>query len=172
MTEPSPSADHGTSLGIQCACGALQGELEVSSASQGNRLVCHCRDCQAFAHFLQKPEEILGAAGGTDIFQTAPGRLRLTHGAEHLACMRLSERGLVRWYSSCCKTPIGNTGATPKLAFVGLIRAGLVPRDDEQLTQLVGPPKSHVNLQPTTVEQLPSGARAPRIPLGTLWHLS
>jgi hypothetical protein len=46
-------------------------------------------------------------------------------GVEHLACVRLSETGLLRWYAACCNTPIGNTPATSRLPFVGLARACL-----------------------------------------------
>jgi hypothetical protein len=38
-----------------------------------------------------------------------------------LACMRLTEKGLLRWYAACCNTPIGNTLATPKISFIGLV---------------------------------------------------
>jgi hypothetical protein len=35
--------------------------------------------------------------------------------------MRLTDKGLVRWYAKCCNTPIGNTAANYRLSFVGLI---------------------------------------------------
>jgi hypothetical protein len=36
--------------------------------------------------------------------------------------MSLSHKGLLRWYTGCCRTPIGNTPRDPKLSYVGLIR--------------------------------------------------
>ncbi|MFY0660672.1 MAG: hypothetical protein JXR15_09280 [Shimia sp.] len=57
---------------------------------------------------------------GSDIYQTIPSNLELTQGQEHLACLRLSPKGLMRWYASCCDTPVFNTLGGTKLAFVGV----------------------------------------------------
>lgn len=46
-------------------------------------------------------------------------------GTEHLACMRLTDKGMLRWYTTCCNTPIGNTMANFKVSFVGLIHTCL-----------------------------------------------
>jgi hypothetical protein len=108
---------------IQCICGALRGRAHGVSPTRGNRLVCYCRDCQSFAHFLGRPSDILDAHGGTDIFQLSPARIGFLAGADRLACMRLTETGMLRWYASCCRTPIGNTPANPKIPFVGLIHS-------------------------------------------------
>ena len=32
-----------------------------------------------------------------------------TQGKDRLACMSLSDKGMLRWYTTCCNTPIGNT---------------------------------------------------------------
>jgi hypothetical protein len=112
-----------TDLPIRCACGALRGVARGVSASSGNRVVCYCDDCQLFALFLGRADEILDARGGTDVFQMSPACLRIAEGIEKLACMRLTPKGILRWYASCCRTPIGNTLATPNVPFVGLIHA-------------------------------------------------
>lgn len=41
-------------------------------------------------------------------------------GREHLACRRLSPKGLGRWVTTCCETPVGNMmiGGPP---FIGLV---------------------------------------------------
>ena len=65
------------------------------SPSAGFRLLC--RDCQAFAHFLERPD-ILDAAGGTDIFRMPPGQVMFTAGFEALHCLRLSGK-VSRWYA-------------------------------------------------------------------------
>lgn len=104
---------------LQCRCGSLKGYVETSNPV--NRAVCYCKDCQAFAHFLGRPSEILDGNGGTDVIQTLPAKVTFTQGREALACMRLSEKGLVRWYANCCNTPIGNTAANYRVSFVGLI---------------------------------------------------
>ena len=104
---------------IQCKCGCLRGS--VAGVKTTNRVVCYCRDCQAFAHFLGNSGDILDSHGGTDIVQTLPKNISFTQGTEVLACMRLTETGLLRWYTTCCKTPIGNTLPSHKMSFVGLI---------------------------------------------------
>lgn len=108
---------------IRCTCGALRGTLCDVSRESGNRCVCYCDDCQSFAHFLERADEILDANGGTDIFQTSSGRLEFSEGLEQLACMRLTESGMLRWYAACCRTAIGNTPGTSRVPFVGLIHS-------------------------------------------------
>lgn len=108
---------------IQCRCGTVRGQLDVKGI--GNRVVCYCTDCRAFAHFLGRPSEVLDVQGGTEIVQVAQPRLTFSQGKEHLAAVRLSEKGLVRWYAACCKTPIGNTLLNPKVPFIGLIHSAL-----------------------------------------------
>ena len=129
---------------IRCSCGALRGVARGVSRERGNRLVCYCDDCQSFAHFLEGADRILDAHGGTDIFQMSPARLEIADGLDHLACVRLRPGGLLRWYADCCRTPIGNTPASRKAAFVGLIHsctdtAG--PSRDE----ILGPVRARVN---------------------------
>jgi hypothetical protein len=102
---------------LQCRCGTLKGFIDTSNPV--NRAVCYCRDCQAFAHYLGRSSEILDGNGGTDVVQTIPAKVTLTR--ENLACIRLTEKGLVRWYAKCCNTPIGNTTANYRVSFVGLI---------------------------------------------------
>jgi len=126
-----------TDLPIRCTCGALRGVLHASS-TRGNRCVCYCDDCQSFAHFLGRPADILDEHGGTEVFQTSQALVEIAEGADRLACMRLTSKGPFRWYASCCRTPIGNTMATGKLPFTGLIRACL-DADDAALDAAMGP---------------------------------
>jgi len=46
-----------------------------------------------------------------------------TAGVDKIAAMRLSAKGMIRWYASCCRTPIGNTLVTTAMPFVGVIKA-------------------------------------------------
>jgi len=108
---------------IQCKCGTVRGQLGGKGTS--NRVVCYCTDCRAFAHFLGRPGEVLDVQGGTEIVQVAQPRLTFSQGKEHLAAIRLSEKGLVRWYAACCNTPIGNTLINPKVSLIGLIHSSL-----------------------------------------------
>jgi len=93
--------------------------------SSGNHCVCYCEDCQAFAHFLGRAGEILDVHGGTEIMQVSQATLEIVAGRERVACMRLTPGGLLRWYASCCNTPIGNTLATRAVPFIGVIRLGI-----------------------------------------------
>lgn len=108
---------------IQCVCGAVRGQIE--GVGVHNRLICYCTDCRAFAHFLGRGREVLDAHGGTEIVQVAQARLRFLQGEERLSAVRLSEKGIIRWYAACCKTPIGNTPADPKVSVIGLIHCCL-----------------------------------------------
>lgn len=78
-----------------------------------------CDDCQAYAHWLDRADVILDRNAGTDVFQMTPAQVRITAGHEHIRCVRLTAKGLRRWYAGCCKTPIGNTlGA--RVPFIGV----------------------------------------------------
>jgi hypothetical protein len=110
------------SYSIQCQCGQLHGLL--SPTQPANRCVCYCDDCQAFIRHLQAPDA-LDSQGGTEIIQVPPANLTFTQGAEKLACLRLTDTGMLRWYTTCCNTPIGNTPTQQGMAFVGLIHTCL-----------------------------------------------
>ena len=111
-------------LPLRCGCGAWRGVLRSVAPGRGNRCVCYCDDCQSFAFYLGRADSILDAHGGTDIFQTSPARLEITSGHEHFACMRLRPRSrVVRWFASCCRTPIGNTPAEAGVPLVGVIHS-------------------------------------------------
>jgi hypothetical protein len=47
-------------------------------------------------------------ASGTDIFHTPTGRVKLTAGTDAVRCLSFSGK-VLRWYTDCCRTPIGNT---------------------------------------------------------------
>lgn len=108
-------------LNLSCTCGKLKGLAENISGPIGNRIVCMCDDCQAFAHYLNRAKDILDVNGGTEIFQVAPFRIKIISGIENLKCIRLSDKGMIRWFAECCNTPIGNTMVSHKVPFVGMI---------------------------------------------------
>jgi hypothetical protein len=127
---------------IRCICGKLQGE--VARPQLGTRGVCYCRDCQAFAHFLGLPAGMLDSLGGTDGVAIAPRYVSFTCGIEHLACMSLTERGTLRWYSSCCGTPIGNTHRDFRSSYLSLLHT-CMESGDASLLGSFGPVKMRVN---------------------------
>lgn len=108
---------------IRCKCGKLNGQL--SHAENSTHLMCYCKDCQAFAHYLGRAGDMLDAQGGSNVVVSHPQEIAFSSGADAIACMSLSEAGMLRWYASCCNTPIGNTSRSNKLAYVGLSAACL-----------------------------------------------
>lgn len=129
---------------IRCACGSLQGA--VTKTAPANHCVCYCRDCQAFAHFLGRAVDALDAQGGVKVIQVPANHVEFSAGADNLACIRLTNKGLLRWYASCCNTPIGATFPTMKLSFVGLIHSCL-ENDEPTIEQSFGPVGTQVNVQ-------------------------
>ena len=58
---------------LHCQCGKVQGQLK--DIEKSTRLVCYCKDCQAFAHYLGKAEQLCDAQGGVDIVVANPATL-------------------------------------------------------------------------------------------------
>lgn len=90
---------------FSCNCGRLHGVVLDVAPSRGNHVKCYCRSCQTAASFFDC-KAMLDANGGTSVFQTVPSKINFERGLEHLACLRLSPKGLLRWYASCCDTPL------------------------------------------------------------------
>ncbi|HTO45334.1 MAG TPA: DUF6151 family protein [Burkholderiales bacterium] len=126
---------------VRCRCGTLTGL--ISEPQRASRGVCYCKDCQAFARYLGKANTVLDAIGGTDIVATVPKYVSFNSGIASLACLSLTDRGLLRWYASCCNTPIGNTMRDFRVPYVGLVHACLgTPADIEAS---FGPVRVRVN---------------------------
>ncbi len=134
-------------LALACRCGRVRGQALEASAASGSRLFCYCDDCQAFGDFLAQAgasRELMDPYGGTDIFHTAPTRIRITEGADQLRCMRLSAKGLFRWYTDCCKTPVGNM-IGGKLPFIGLACAFIdLAADGRSREEALGKPRAYI----------------------------
>ncbi|EIE51981.1 hypothetical protein AL035_11335 [Salipiger aestuarii] len=103
---------------LACRCGTLR--WRVADRAPGALVICHCADCQAAAHALGA-EDALDDAGGTALFQTLPDQIEITAGADRLALLRLSPKGLLRWHAGCCGTPVANTLPKPLMPFVGIV---------------------------------------------------
>src|SRR6202795_1215033 len=128
---------------LQCRCGTLKGY--VSPPDMANRAVCYCKDCQAFAHFLERPgDAVLNELGGTEIVATLPRHIHFTQGLEALVCMSLSDHGMLRWYAGCCNTPIGNTPRDFKTPYVGLIESCIMS-SSPSLQESFGPVRMVLN---------------------------
>jgi hypothetical protein len=103
---------------VRCRCGEVRGVAADASPRTVNRVLCYCDDCQAYAHHLGRAD-LLDGKGGSDIVQMAPAAISFTKGKDRIAGLRLTEKGLYRWYATCCNTPVGNT-MSPALPFVGI----------------------------------------------------
>jgi hypothetical protein len=146
-----------TDIPLRCACGILRGTALGVSPRTGCRVVCYCNDCQAFARFLARPG-ITDEWGGTDIFQMAPSNVRITGGADALRCMRLSDKGMYRWYCGECRTPVGNT-VSPRVPFVGIIHTFMDHASDGRARDdVLGKPLGYVNTK-FAIGSLPSPPR-------------
>lgn len=144
-----------TELSLGCRCGRVRGRAVEVSPPSSNQVVCYCKDCRAFARWLGRME-ILDEAGGTLIVQLARGRVLIDEGIDQLACLRLSDKGLHRWYAACCRTPVGNT--IPKVPFIGLIGAFVDPDDARRAGAF--PPLVRVHTKSAMGPLPPGGAAA------------
>lgn len=113
-----------------------------------NRVVCHCRFCGSYAQLLGRADQILDPRGGTDVFQMSPGLFEIRRGLEHVRCVRLTRRGALRWYASCCDTPFVNTLASMRVPFMALVHS-CIDRSalEAPLDQVRGPILARVNGQ-------------------------
>ena len=108
-------------LAIACTCGGLRGELRAISPGAGARYVCHCKDCQAFIHFLKRQSDVLDENAGTEVFQTRPSRLTITDGGDQLKCIRMTDKPTLRWFAGCCNSPLFNTTPSGRYPFLSVI---------------------------------------------------
>lgn len=132
-------------LSLSCSCGTLRGWVRGASPQIDIRLVCLCDDCQAYAHYLGKAREVLDTNGGTEVYQTVPAKLQITEGMEQLRCLRLSGKGMYRWYAGCCKTPLANTLPSAKIPFAGLVHTIIqLPADAKPRDKVLGPIRARV----------------------------
>lgn len=160
---------------LACQCGQIKGVIQQTQPNTANPINCCCDDCRAFAEHLQSESQsqiILDEYGATKIYQLPVAKISLTQGSEHLRCLRLTEKGMYRWYSGCCNTPIGNTlGAGGP--FIGVIHNFV---DSENLDQLLGASWGYVHpkfaLKPLAKTQIASWWALPKmlIKIG-LWKL-
>lgn len=158
-----------TSASLKCRCGEIRGVVESASPSVGRRVVCMCRSCQTYARWLGDPDAILDPHGGSNVYQTTPARVRIDAGLERIGCVRLSPKGLLRFYATCCRTPLANMLPSPGMPFVGLSHLFI-----EHADETLGPATMHIHTRCATTP-LPPDVREPGklslvgIAFGLLW---
>ena len=101
-------------LPFACACGTVKGTLRGVTPARGSHAQCHCIDCRAAEVYLDQPDP---APRAIQLFQTTPDRFHFDQGFDKLSVFSFGETNLLRWYASCCGTPMFNTLRKPKLAF-------------------------------------------------------
>jgi len=142
----------GEQIELRCRCGEVRGIVTNPSPRSVNRVICYCDDCQAYAHQLGRAD-LLDDKGGSDIVQVAPSALSFTKGQEHIVGLRLTPKGLFRWHTTCCNTPVGNT-LGPAVPFVGIpVQSFEAPRPDN----VFGPPMGAI-LGKYAVGEAPTGS--------------
>ncbi|MGH1415677.1 MAG: DUF6151 family protein [Pelagimonas sp.] len=155
-------------LSLSCQCGKVKGIAKTVTKRTSIRIVCYCRDCQAFANEIGAGDRVLNEHGGTEIFQVAPARVHFTQGEEQIACLRFSETGPFRWYAGCCNTPIGNT-AKPSFPFIGLNHAFIETELAAKKSEL-GPVRWHCQTQ-DAADSWPRDQKRNGFPIGLTWHV-
>lgn len=105
---------------FRCSCGHFGGSISDARPETGLHVTCFCDDCQTYAFALGHPERVLDERGGTTIYQCAPAQVVIEHGQDALACIRLSPKGLLRFYASCCNTPFANMLPAAGMPFIGM----------------------------------------------------
>ena len=130
-------------LEFACACGQVAGVLIDVGPSRGDHVVCHCGDCQNFARYLGATNRILGPYGGTDLYQGRCAKMRLIKGAGQLSCLHLTDKPTLRWFASCCRTPMFNTYANGRIPYVTALLANCVQSD---VKPKIGPVVGHLFL--------------------------
>jgi len=105
----------GKTLEFTCRCGELQGQIKDAGPAAFTHIVCHCNDCRAaYTHLGHDDPKSVG------ILQTTQDRVVFTKGGEHLRVFRHSPKGALRWFATCCDTPLFFTPLKGRLVHVGL----------------------------------------------------
>jgi len=124
---------------IACKCQKFQIELKAFPKNTPGRLKCYCDDCQTYLHHLGRGD-LLDENGGTEIIPAYPADAEILSGKEFLKCTRLKARGMYRFSTLCCNTPIANTA--PRTPWLGFHRAAYF--DAAELDRVLGPIRGRI----------------------------
>lgn len=130
-------------MDIQCQCGAFRARLNAFPQKTPGRLVCYCDDCQTYARHLGR-SDLLDANGGTEVIPAYPADVEILQGQEHLKATRLSPKGLFRFSTTCCNTPVANL--QPGAPWAGFLRCMYTSGSGQAqaLDQTLGPVRSRI----------------------------
>lgn len=124
---------------LACSCGGLQGKIQNVTPKLGLRIICYCDDCQTYANYLRCQKSILDEDGGTQLLQVPQAHVQFSQGQDQIECLQLSPKGIKRWYTKCCHTPIGNMLQNPNVAFIGIPFALIDMEQINGIDQSLGP---------------------------------
>ena len=130
-----------TDLHYSCRCGTVRGVLRDAGPRKGDRYVCHCHDCRDIVRLCGREADMLEHAGGVSLYQTRIGLFTLDAGADRLACVHMTDKPLLRWYTTCCETPLFHTMHSGRFPFVTVLDRNC---DAESREAVLGPSKGHV----------------------------
>lgn len=104
-----------------CTCGAVSGHLAAPALRHATHAICRCRDCVAAVRHLTgaRPDHV-------DLLIASPADYTYTRGAQNLAALNLTPKGIHRVYATCCKTPMHSVARPQRLAFASLYTDRLV----------------------------------------------
>ena len=123
---------------VRCFCGKVNGVLKIVKKDLFYAQ-CFCCDCQNYAKHLESEDKILDQYGASSLIQTYPKYLTLLEGKEHINCVQIKEKGLLRWYANCCNSPLANTMTNPRVPFISISTQVLKFKSKEEKERLLGP---------------------------------
>lgn len=180
---------------LRCPCGKIQGTI-TALPQDTVRLHCYCRDCHDYAIFIKNFNKSSNDAATTTattssgsnsgdgnggkpppsrrspipLVQVCKSDITINQGLEYMKLSRKypPNKGMFRYYSSCCNMPLMNTWDV--LGFVGVIEENL----DSNKEKFVGPfrcydddIKNSENEKETTSQQQVPGLPVVRL----VWNL-
>lgn len=151
-------------LSLGCECQKINGVARDLNSEHDMHLVCCCNDCQQFARVLGQEKKVLDKFGGTEVIQITPAQISIDKGLENLKCLKLSTKGIIRWYCGHCHTPVANT-ISARLPFVGLHQAFV--KDKAAVNTYMGPVIQYI--QTRHALEIPTGIKTAKgFPLNLL----
>jgi hypothetical protein len=123
-----------------CRCGKV--ELRVTPGRVRN-VTCYCNHCRHFAEEYGEGDT-LDEGGGVPMLVTTNDAISVVSGGDLMVAMHYSEKGPLRWYTSCCGTPVAITAGVARTPYMSVHAARLEPSDK------LGPPQACVNTKSAT----------------------
>ena len=121
---------------FDCDCGEVSGYIDARPPHGATHAACYCADCLRAENAMGQPYP---GGRGVALVQTRPDRVHFLKGADRLGILRLSPKGLFRWYATCCGVPLFNTPPRKGVPFASL-HAARVPSPED-----LGRVRAHLN---------------------------